>query len=255
MEFALDSLGSTKAGAGGRRFYVIMAGVFMLIAFGGFFPTYWHKLATGTFGGAPVLHIHGAFFFTWTLFFFMQTSLVALGRTPDHRAWGMAGIALATGMAFTGVLGTINLMQVAAGIGMLDEGRRFAIVPLVSLAFFVVFFAVAIVKVKEPEVHKRLMFIAMIPLMQAAVGRIFRTLFAPPGTVGPAPVFVTVPPGLVVDLLIVAAMVYDWRTRGRVHPVYLVCGPLLLANQILAVPLSATSAWMAIATWVHGLAG
>lgn len=255
MDYALDGLGSSKVRSGGHRFYVIMAGIFMLTAFGGFIPTYWHKLAIGTFGGAPVLHIHGIFFFTWTLFFFMQTSLVASGRTPDHRAWGMVGIALATGMAFTGVLGAINSMRIADGIGMLDEGRRFSIVPLVSLAFFVGFFTVAIAKVKQPEVHKRLMFMAMIPLMQAAVARIFRMLFAPPGAIGPPPVFVTVPPGLVVDLLIVAAMVYDWRTRGRPHPVYLVCGPLLLAQQVLAVPLSATATWMAVATWVHGLAG
>jgi hypothetical protein len=68
-------------------------------------------------------------------------------------------------------------------------------------------------------------------------------------------VFVSVPPGLAVDLLLVAAIVYDWRTRGRPHPVYLIGGALLLANQLLAVPISATPAWTAIATWVQSLAG
>jgi hypothetical protein len=64
-----------------------------------------------------------------------------------------------------------------------------------------------------------------------------------------------VPPGLAVDLLLVAAIVYDWRTRGRPHPVYLIGGVLLLADQLLAVPISATPAWLAIATWVESLAG
>ena len=99
------------------------------------------------------------------------------------------------------------------------------------------------------------MLMAMIPLMHAAMARVFMTLLAPPDAKGPPPVFVTIPPGLLVDLLIVAGIVYDWRTRGRPHPVYLICGALLVANQVLAVPLSATPTWMSIAGWVRSLAG
>src|SRR5437588_211 len=43
-----------------RHFYLWMAGVFVLIAFGGFTPTYWARVASGTFHGPPILHIHGA---------------------------------------------------------------------------------------------------------------------------------------------------------------------------------------------------
>ena len=35
-----------------RNFYVWMAGAFLLIAFGGFTPTYWAKMATGSFWNA-----------------------------------------------------------------------------------------------------------------------------------------------------------------------------------------------------------
>ena len=72
------------------------------------------------------------------------------------------------------------------------------------------------------EVHKRLMLVNTAGILQAAVGRWFVLFLAPataPGVaVSPPPVFVTVMPGLVVDLLIVAGMIYDWRTRGRVPP-------------------------------------
>jgi hypothetical protein len=238
-----------------RWFYVWMAAIFVLIAFGGFVPTYWARLAAGTFAGAPILHIHGALFFTWTLFFLVQTTLVASGRTLDHRSWGMAGISLATAMAGTVVLAAINAIRVADAIGMADQARRFSYVSLSGVVTFAALFAAAIVAVKRSEIHKRLMLLAMIPLMQAAMARVFMTLFAPPDAVGPPPVFVSVPPGLLIDSLIVAAVVYDWRTRGRPHPVYLICGPLLVANQLLAIPLSATPAWMAIARWVQSLAG
>jgi hypothetical protein len=238
-----------------NRFYVWMAGVFVLIAFGGFIPTYWARLATGSFSGAPIHHIHATLFFTWTLFFFVQTALVAAGRVADHRAWGLAGISLATAMAFTVVLLAIHSMQAAELINTGDQARRFSIVSLSSLVVFATLFTLAIIKSHRSEVHKRLMLLAMIPLMHAAMARIFLTLFAPPGTVGPPPVFVSVPPGLCVDLLIVAAVFYDWRTRGRPHPVYRVGGCAILAVQILCLPLSATTAWMSIATHIEALGG
>lgn len=134
-----------------------MAGVCVLIAFGGFVPTYWSLVAAGTFGGAPILHIHGALFFAWTLFFLMQASLVALGRTPDHRAWGMAGIALATAMACSVVIAATNSIRVADTIGMAEQARRFSYVSLSGLVLFAGFLTTAIVNVRRGELHKRLM--------------------------------------------------------------------------------------------------
>lgn len=238
-----------------RWFYVWMAGVCVLIAFGGFIPTYWAKLATGTFKGAPILHIHGFLFFAWTLLFLAQTSLVASGRTMNHRDWGLGGIALATAMAISVVLAVISSIKTASGMGMGDEARRFAIVPLTGLLFFAGFFKLAILTIRRSDLHKRFMLLAMIPLMHASMARLFMTAFAPADAKGPPPVFVAVPPAICVDLLVVAAMIHDWRRRGRPHPVYLVGGSLLLASQLLMVPASSTAAWMAVAKWLESLAG
>jgi hypothetical protein len=99
------------------------------------------------------------------------------------------------------------------------------------------------------------MLVATVSLLQAAVGRWF-LLFLAPSTLGggpaisPPPVFVTIIPGLVSDLLIVAAMVHDRTTTGRVHPVYWIAGGALVAQQVLRVPLSTTSAWTQIAHWL-----
>ena len=38
-----------------RNFYVWMAAAFLAVAFGGFIPTYWAKMAAGTF---PVSYTH-----------------------------------------------------------------------------------------------------------------------------------------------------------------------------------------------------
>jgi hypothetical protein len=95
----------------------------------------------------------------------------------------------------------------------------------------------------------------MVALMHPAIARVVLTLFAPPGAQGPPPVFVAVPPALIADLLIVVAIIYDWRTRGRPHHVYVYGGLTLLAEQLLTVPLSATETWMSIARFLEGLAG
>ena len=251
----MTSITSDSPRLDARWFYVWMAGICVLIAFGGFIPTYWAKLATGTFKGAPILHIHGMLFFAWTLFFLAQTVLVASGRTPRHRNWGLAGISLATAMGITVVLAAIMSIKVAETIGMGDGARRFTIVSLSGVALFAVFLGLAIAYVHRKELHKRFMLLAMIPLMHAAMARVFMTAFAPADAKGPPPVFVSVPPGLFVDLLIVAAIIHDWRRRGRPHPVYLVGGAILVVVQLLAVPISTTPTWMAIAKWVESLAG
>jgi len=238
-----------------RWFYVAMAAAFAFVAFGGFVPTYWAKLASGSFGGAPILHIHAALFFGWTLFFLAQTGWVATGHVVRHRDWGLAGISLATAMAISVVLASINSIKVAERIAMGDEARRFAIVALSAVVLFAALVALAIANVRRAEVHKRYMLLAMVPLAHAATARVFMVLFAPPGAVGPPPIFVAVPPGLFVDLFIVAMIVHDWRTLGRPHPVTLAGGAAVIAVQLLCVPLSATASWMAVARWVESLAG
>ncbi|HEY0748765.1 MAG TPA: hypothetical protein VGD63_18825 [Steroidobacteraceae bacterium] len=238
-----------------RKFYVWMAGVFLLVAFGGFTPTYWAKIATGTFHAEPIIHIHGILLFSWTCFYFLQTWLVAAGRTLDHRAWGLAGISLFTAMMFSILLGQEAVLHRNELLGFGDGARRFAAVTLTAWPLMAVFFTLAIVNIRKPEVHKRLMTLLMIGMMTPALARVFLTLFAPPGAIGPPPPFVALPPSLVADLLLIAAMLRDWRILGRPHPVYLYGGIALVAQQLLTVPVAGTAAWMHIAKAFQNLAG
>ncbi len=49
------------------------------------------------------------------------------------------------------------------------------------------------------------------------------------------------------DLIILAGIVYDWRSRGRVHNVWLWGGGLLIASQVLRVAIMGTAPWLAFA--------
>ncbi len=240
-----------------RRFHVWMAGVFVLIAFGGFTPTYWARMAAGTFHAPPIVHIHGFLLFTWTLFYFLQTALVAAGRTPNHRAWGLGGIALFSVLICSIIATRITMLRLDDAHGMGDASRRFSAVVFVALPLLIGLFAAAIANIRRPEVHKRIMYVLMASMMTPALARLFLTFLAPPGAGadGPPPVFVAVPPAVVACLLIVVAMVYDWRTRGRPHQVYVYGLVLVLAETFLQVPISTSQTWMNIATALQHIPG
>ena len=199
-------------------FYFYMALACMAVAFLGFAPTYWMPLAKRSFSASPVVHFHGLLFFAWSLYFAFQSWLAASGKITRHRAIGMIGVSLATAMTIFGFLVAVNAMKRSAAAGLTDDGIAFAIVPLSGILFFAVVFALAIAAYPPPETHKRLMLLAGISLLDAAVARWFLTFLAPPGPLGPPPVPVTIPPAFVAYLLLVVAIVFDWRTRGRPHP-------------------------------------
>jgi hypothetical protein len=240
-----------------RRFYVWTAAVFVLIAFGGFTPTYWVRLAGGTFHAPPILHIHGILMFSWTLFYFLQTTLVATGRTPSHRAWGLVGISFFSVLVCVIIATRITLLNLEDARGVGDAGRRFSAVTFLALPLMIGLFATAIANVRKPEVHKRLMYVLMASMMTPAIARVFLTFLAPAGAAdgGPPPPFVSVPPALVAFLMIVVAIVYDWRTLGRPHKVYIYGGAFVLLEASLVVPISGSQAWMTTILFLQHLAG
>src|SRR5947209_6576711 len=90
------------------NFYFYMALSCAAVAFLGFAPTFWFPLATRSFTAGPIIYMHGAVFFSWTLFFCLQTWLAASGRVMRHRAVGMIGVSFATAMTIFGTLAAIN---------------------------------------------------------------------------------------------------------------------------------------------------
>jgi len=240
-----------------QRFHLWMGAIFVLVAFGGFTPTYWAPLVGGRFHAPPIAHVHGALLFGWTVFYFGQTAWIASGRVAAHRAWGLFGISLFSVMVCSIVVLKITMMRLDDAHGFGDAGRRFAAIAIGALPLMIGVFALAIANVRRPEVHKRLMYVLMAGAMVPALARVFLTLFAPAGAMagGPPPAFVAIPPTLVASLLIVVGIVHDWRTLGRPHPVYVYGFVAVLASNGLSVALAGTDSWMAIARSLQSLGG
>ena len=236
-------------------FYVWMGVACVLTAFLGFIPTYWSPLAVGAFQANPVVHLHGMFFFAWTLFAVAQAALVGSRRVSLHRSMGLAGISLATVLTMLGVLASLNALKVGVATGQAREAMAFLIVPLSIIATFAVLFALGVANIRKPETHKRLMLLATISLLNAPIARPLLTWVWPVVPPAQPPVWINVPACWLSYLLILPAIYYDWRTRGRPHRVYVIALPVLLFVAWVVVPISETAMWRSLAEGFLGLAG
>jgi len=252
-----DRRASAAVASPARYFYFNMALACAAVAFLGFAPTYFLPLSAGKLSAPPSVHVHGIVFFAWSLYFVFQAWLPVSGQTARHRSVGIIGVSLATAMTIFGFLAGVTSMQRSAAIGQTDAGIAFSIVPWSGILFFAIVFAIGVAMVRRPEVHKRLMLLAGISILDAAIARWFLTFLAPPGPPGPPgppPVEVTIPPAFVAFLLVMVAMVHDWRTRGRPHPVYVIGGLAYLAVKLANLPISTTHAWHAFAGGILAMA-
>lgn len=238
------------------KFYVTMAAIFAAIAFGGFFGTYWLQVARGTFTGSPMMHLHGLLFSLWTLFFLSQALLVANRQLKTHRAWGLFGVSLATAMLFTGMAVAIQGLQFRLEAGYGDAARAFTIVPVSGVLMFAGFVTAAILNLRRPEWHKRFMLIGTTAVLQAAIARFFFLAAtgggpgARPGLGPPQPIEGTMLAGVLVLLLVVAAMVHDRRSHGRVHPAYWWGFGVIVTVQLLRPVVGYTEAWYRVADFL-----
>ena len=240
-----------------RTFYAWMTAACVATAFLGFIPTYWRPMAAGTFAANPIVHLHGFVMFSWTLFALVQTSLVPAGRVALHREVGLAGISLATAITLIALLAALNSERNSAAVaGGADAAEAFLIVPLAVILTFAVLFALAIANIKRPDLHKRYMLLATISILNAPVARpILTWVFTESAPGGTPPVWINVPACYLSYLLIIPPMVFDWRTRGRVHSIYLVALPVLMFVAWVVIPISETSVWHHFARFYMTLAG
>jgi hypothetical protein len=114
----------------------------------------------------------------------------------------------------------------------------FLLIPVADMVLFAGFVTLAVLKRRDLQAHKRYMLLASTSLMTAAVGRWPGVITAPP-LVG----------YLVTDLFLAALAAWDLKSRGRIHPVTLWGGILLVLSQPARLWLCETPAWLALARW------
>jgi hypothetical protein len=94
---------------------------------------------------------------------------------------------------------------------------------------------------RRPDIHKRLMLLATISILAAAIARL---PFAFIQQVGPLAFF-----GLT-DAFVLFCVLYDLVTLRRIHRASVLAGLLIVASHPLRMMLGGTQAWLSFAAWL-----
>ena len=192
-----------------------------------------------------IFYVHGAVFAAWIVLFVAQASLVAGGHTKLHRRIGPYSAAVAIAMVVLGTLAALIAARRATGFVQVPvPPLQFLAIPIFDMILFATFVWLAIAQRRDPQTHKRWMLLATVNLVTAAIAR-WPGVFA----LGPLAFF-----GLT-DLFVVALAIWDFRARGRLHPVTLWGGLLIIVSQPLRLVVSSTQGWLAFARWATALLG
>ena len=230
-----------------RRFYTGMAIAILAAVLVGFARSFFLRplFPDWPAPSETIFYVHGTVFAAWIALLVFQTSLVATGRTAVHRRIGPFGAGLAAAMVVLGTVGALISARRPSGFtGVPVPPLQFLTIPLFDMVLFPLFVGLAVARRHDPQAHKRLMLLATLTLVGAAVARW-------PGVLSLGPLaFVGI-----ADLFLVPLVAWDLRTRGRLHPVTLWGGLLIVASQPLRLLVGGTDAWLAFARWATGLLG
>jgi hypothetical protein len=228
--------------APGRRydnvFFSAMALLILAAVFAGFARSYY---LAGVFQ-APLpnrlVHIHGAVFTAWILLLITQTALVSAHRLDIHRRLGLAGFALACAMPVLAIMAAVDsLVRHADRL----TARSFFAVPTFDILAFVPLIFLAWVYRSNAAAHKRLILIATIAILDAAVAR--------------WPVHASWwglhPSEWATEAFLIPLIVYDLFAIRKIHRATLWGSLFLICLQHIRGPIGHSVVWQNFAAWVQ----
>jgi heme A synthase len=188
-----------------------------------------------------LIHIHGALMTLWMVVLLVQTALISARRVKWHMTFGLFGFGLATAMAIIGPIAATDALRRGVSVQGLDA-KTFYVVPISAIFIFTVLAFFAYRMRRQPAAHKRLILIATIGLIDAAVGR--------------WPVAFLQNNPRAQDLIpfgfLLAVMIFDLATQRKILKSTLVASLFLIVIHLTRVPIAFTPAWQAFATRMIG---
>lgn len=189
----------------------------------GFGVTYIVPMVRRTFSAPWFVHIHGASAFGWVLLMIIQAQLVRKVRTPLHRRLGQGALPLALLIWASGIATAVWAAKrdfpelgtaATSSLGGTASG----------LSLYMLLVIAAVVTRRKPDWHKRLVMLATIQVLWPAFFRLRHLL---PSVPNPDIWFALV----LAYLPILIAAARDKQRYGKIHPVWLLVGPVLIIEQ------------------------
>ena len=196
-----------------------------------------------------IVHVHAVVFSLWLVLFTAQIWLIRSRRPDIHRKLGLSAVALVPIMVVLGLATAIISRRVNFEAGN-TVMLAFMIVPLTDMVIFPSLAVPALLLRKDSAAHKRLMLMATAALLPASFGRwIGPWLLA---HFGDGFFGLMAQAYLGSNAMILAGMVHDRITRGRIHPVYLIALPWILAVEAVTSAIYHWSGWLPLAQRMIG---
>src|SRR6187401_2808055 len=178
--------------------------------FGGFGIHSFVPALQGNFPPAPpVVHLHGVVFISWMLLLLVQSALVSAGNVKLHRTLGTWGIAQGTATILIGLM----MQLVASGRGYASgrpAGTDGLYLGLLAFLGFAAMFTLAIRNRTRPDIHRRMILFAMLPVLPPGVNRFWANAL---GLADPVPTFWLY---LTLWSMAAAILVHQRRATGRI---------------------------------------
>ena len=222
-----------------RRIYTWAALIALLVIFTGFARTYYLKAAFGTPDLSILKHIHGVVMTAWFTLFLVQARLVATGRTSTHRKLGALGAVLAALVVIVGTATAIIGARNGSTPG--PPPLVFLAIPLGDMIVFLTLVSAAMLYRRRPDFHKRLMLVASLSMLTAALARIPLDGFQ----AGGLPAFFGA-----MDLLLLACLAFDTIRNRRLHPAFAAAVGFVIVSQAARFLIAGTPQWRSFASWL-----
>jgi hypothetical protein len=205
-----------------------MACLFPILVVIGFTPDY----QAGAINAYWFLHVHGAIMTLWILVFLAQAVLAAKGNLKFHRKLGLISAALGVLVFVSIAIATIHAkIAYSPPVGDNDAWGILA-QQLYGLVLFGLFFTWGITVRKNAAPHKRLLLIATIVLVQAAVDRI---RFLPQPALYVRFIYL--------DILLIPLFIYDIFTIRRIHKITMIGTVWIVIFQFAVTMAWGSPAW------------
>jgi hypothetical protein len=194
------------------------------------------------FASAPLhVHLHGAVFSLWILYYLAQNLLVMRGSVALHRTLGAFGVVLMAVMVVLGIVTTVLALRLHRVSPFFPPGV-FLVLDTTAVLTFAGLTCAALVLRANAAWHKRLMLCGTIMVMSPALGRLL-----PMPQLGPWSTWAV---SAAMLLYVVVGMLYDKAAQGRVHPAYAWGAGAIILAQFLIVGLAFTPPVLALAAWL-----
>lgn len=153
---------------------------------------------------SPKFIIHGLIMFAWFIVFAVQANFIRKGDYISHMRWGIAGMITAAGVFLSTLYVFITVYKGWDAMAFYVKANRF------FMMSFAVLVTLSYIYRKNRDLHKRLILMSSLLIMEPILSRVSGNLHIENGIAFLA---------IAWNILFISLFVYDWMIMKKIHKI------------------------------------